>query len=106
MRATTWEAGDRRARHSRSASPLRACVAELRAAVEGARPTWYCACRARVSSVELTPGIVQEGYLVAVPTFNANIRQCPACECVHPAVGDIDPAAAAAAVRASPEGAT
>jgi 3-hydroxyanthranilate 3,4-dioxygenase len=64
---------------------------------------WYCACDALVSSAELSPGIMQEGYLAAVQTFNASARQCPACACVHPAadLGDIDWAAAAAAVRAS-----
>ena len=64
---------------------------------------WYCACGALVSSVELAPGIMQEGYLAAVQTFNASARKCPACGRVHPAaeLGDIDWAAAAAAVRAS-----
>jgi mannose-6-phosphate isomerase-like protein (cupin superfamily) len=64
---------------------------------------WYCACGALVSSAELAPGIMQEGYLAAVQTFNASARQCSACERVHPPaeLGDIDWAATAAAVRAS-----
>ena len=53
---------------------------------------WFCACGARVHSIDIAPGvIVQAAYLAAVRAFNASPRACPSCARVHPIaeLGDI-----------------
>ena len=62
---------------------------------------WFCACGARVHSIDIAPGIVQEAYLAAVHAFNAMDRTCPSCGVVHALaeLGDIAWAETAAALK-------